>query len=97
MCSRSSRRQAAAVSQGRNPSITRHNCGSYGRVTEALNLGEIEMNWKHRAAPHAPQVPKPPDRVYREHVQILREIRAPEKLIELAERVADRTSATPKK
>ena len=55
------------------------------------------MNWKHRAAPHAPQVPKPPDRVYREHVQILREIRAPEKLIELAERVADRTSATPKK
>jgi hypothetical protein len=44
-----------------------------------------------------PEPAKPPDRVYREHVQILREIKAPEKLIELAQRVADSTSAAAKK
>ena len=31
---------------------------------------------------------KPAPKVYREHVDILREMRAPEKIIEMAERVA---------
>lgn len=55
------------------------------------------MSWKSHDTPPAPHAPKPPDRVYREHVQILRDIKAPEKLIELAQRVADSSAASAKK
>jgi len=54
------------------------------------------MTWTKRDDSHS-SAPKPAPRVYQEHVQILRDIKAPEKLIKLAERVADSTSASSKK
>lgn len=52
------------------------------------------MLWKPRIAPPPVTHVKPAARVYEEHVKILRELKADERLIEIAERVAAEHSAT---
>ena len=53
------------------------------------------MSWPAKNQDAARQQIKPPAQVYQEHVQILREINAPEKLIKIAEQVS--ASAVQKK
>jgi hypothetical protein len=56
------------------------------------------MNWKIKSSPERVEKIRPEPKVYQEHLQILREIKAPEKLIQIAERVASEAqSAAAKK
>ena len=52
------------------------------------------MARKDRPVAHRAPDAKPPVRVYQEHVAILREINAPEKIIQIAERVAAANSSS---
>ena len=46
------------------------------------------MSWKIKSSPERVEKIRPEPQVYQQHLQILREINAPEKLIQIAERVA---------